>query len=561
MINNNSDKKDISIFENSLRELSENINNVADDVVDINAQMSDFNEQVDTLKQNVKSLEQEIKNFIMEVRGNSIISNSQNEMLSKSEELTAKFNNYDLTRDKFFTIIDSIDSNTICKQLLINQSEQSSLNTSDYYLSYCLIALCSWFKNEKKGAKKALNKALSINDNKTSLLFCLIHLKLNRNKTAIKWLKRYLDNQNANDMDTDILSILENLSNISQTNDLTSQILNYINEWIKETENSVNINNYQTEKWKNFFEECIEVIDKNDYPFSSTYIQKFENMVKSLSASYSYNNAYSKFLSLINNDNLHEHKNILEMINSTIYSYEGEELELRKSIIKNRLIIECKGNVEEANKKFNTFCCTIETKNNFGNIIANTILERNDISLSTKLLCIFLMKKNIMHGFEEAFYNDDDIVNSEIEIKINDWVGITKDGSNEKELEESLTEYVKEPFAKDAEEQQFFSIKSIYCAIFIVIGIILLFIKLYVGLIVMFVGGGMLIHYILETSKNRQNIIDEYNDTIEKYLYELDNTLAEIVDIKFICKRNLKYKQELIEYINSIDIDNYINFK
>ena len=68
-------------------------------------------------------------------------------------------------------------------------------------------------------------------------------------------------------------------------------------------------------------------------------------------------------------------------------------------------------------------------------------------------------------------------------------------------------------------------------------------------------------YFLLEISKNRQDIINEYNETINKYLFELNNTLAEIVDIKFICKRNLKYKNELISYINSFDKHNYINFK
>ena len=65
-----------------------------------------------------------------------------------------------------------------------------------------------------------------------------------------------------------------------------------------------------------------------------------------------------------------------------------------------------------------------------------------------------------------------------------------------------------------------------------------------------------------EYSINRLKIVNVEKDTdVCKYLFELNNTLAEIVDIKFICKRNLKYKNELISYINSFDKNNYINFK
>lgn len=553
-------KKDIDALEKSLRVLSENMTSVADDVVDINGQINDFNSQVDNLKNNVKSLEQEIKDFMLEVRGSSLVSNAQNEILLKENELNKKYGHYDLIRRKINGILNSMDLNTIKKNTLLTQSEQSLLNTPDYYLSYALVALCAWFRNEKKLARKALNKALNLNDSKTSLLFCLIHLRLNRNETALKWLKRYLDTQDPNTMDNDIINVLESLVSDTYSVNMTDLILSYINNWCSKLNNNSNINNYQIERWKEFFSDTIETIENNDYPFSVEYIKNFDKLKSNLEISYSYNNAYAKFLNLLNNDK-QEDKTIDELLNSLLFSYEDNEAELRKCILKNKLIIECKGNIEEANKKYELYNNTLNTKNNFGNELTNAILNRNDISLSTKKLAIALTKQNIINGFEEAFSNNGEPVDTEIEIKINEWTGITKDGSNEKELQDSLTDYVKKPFEIDSQEQQYVSPKTIYCGIFVVIGFILLFIKLYIGLIVILVGGGMLMYFLLEISKNRQDIINEYNETLNKYLFELNNTLAEIVDIKYICKRNLKYKNELINYINSFDKNNYISFK
>lgn len=553
-------KKDIDALERSLKTLSENMSSVANDVVDINGQINDFNSQVDALKSNVKSLEQEIKDFMLEVRGSSLVSNAQNEILLKENELNKKYGHYDLIRRKINGILNSIDLNTIKKNTLLTQSEQSLLNTPNYYLSYALVALCAWFRNEKKLARKALNKALNLNDSKTSLLFCLIHIRLNRNETALKWLKRYLDTQDPNNMDNDIINVLESLVSDTYSVKMTDLILSYINDWCIKLDSNSNINNYQIDRWREFFSETIETIESNDYPFSMNYIKNFDKLKTSLEISYSYNNAYSKFLNLLN-DNKQEDKSIDELLNSLLFSYEDNEAELRKSILKNKLIIECKGNIEEANKKYKLYNNSLNIKNNFGNELTNAILNRNDVSLSTKKLAISLTKQNIVKGFEEAFSNDGDPIDTEVEIKINEWIGVTKDGSNEKELQDSLTDYVKKPFALDSQEQQYISPKTIYCGIFIVVGFILSFIKLYIGLIVILVGGGMLMYFLLEISKNRQDIIIEYNETINKYLFELNNTLAEIVDIKFICKRNLKYKNELISYINSFDKNNYINFK
>lgn len=553
-------KRDMDALEKSLKVLSENMSSVAGDVVDINGQINDFNDQVDTIKKNVKSLEQEIKDFMLEVKGSSLVSNAQNEILLKENELNKKYGHYDLVRRKINGILNSIDLNTINKNTLLTQSEQSLLNTPDYYLSYALVALCAWFRNERKLARKALNKALNLNDSKTSLLFCLVHLRLNRNETALKWLKRYLDTQDPNNMDNDIINVLESLVSDTYSVKMTDLILSYINEWSIKLSSNDNINNYQIERWKEFFSDTIETVEDNEYPFSHDYVKNFDKLKSSLAYSYSYNNAYGKFLSLLNN-NEQKDKSIDELLNSLLFSYEDNEAELRKSILKNKLIIECKGNIEEADKKYNLYNNSLNVKNNFGNELTNTILDRADVSLSTKKLAISLTKNNIVNGLNEVFNDDVEQVDTDIEIKINEWTGITKDGSNEKELQDSLTDYVKKPYAVDSQEQQYISPKTIYCAIFIVVGLILSFIKLYLGIIVILVGGGMLMYFLIETSKNRQDIINEYNQTLDKYLFELNNTIAEIVDIRFICKKNLKSKNELINYINSFDKNNYINFK
>ena len=138
-------KKDIDALERSLKTLSENMSSVANDVVDINGQINDFNSQVDILKSNVKSLEQEIKDFMLEVRGSSLVSNAQNEILLKENELNKKYGHYDLIRRKINGILNSIDLNTIKKNTLLTQSEQSLLNTPNYYLSYALIKISQLF--------------------------------------------------------------------------------------------------------------------------------------------------------------------------------------------------------------------------------------------------------------------------------------------------------------------------------------------------------------------------------------------------------------------------------
>lgn len=550
-------KKDTSSLESDLNTLTENMKVIASNVDDINDQVDDFKEQFNSVKSNIDSLERQIKTFISEVRGNTYVSNAKMELKSYEDELSEEYGQYDVIRNKVSEIVNDLEKGYIEKNKLLTQSEQARLSNSKYYLAHILVAICAWLKNEKKLARKSINKALDLNDNKTSLLFSVIYFKLNRNNTAIKWLKRYLDNQNPSNMNSDVIGVINILSYYVNDNETENKLYNYINNWVNKSKNE-EIENKAINKWENFFRSRLNIIDENEYPYSKLYVRSFNKIKKNLELYYSFNNVYADFLGLINNfdNDINEDK----ILNTLLYDYSDKELELRRNILKNKLIIECHGNMDEVELKYKTYDNFINSNDNFYLDLNDVLLSRNDVSLNIKRLAVYFVKNNIVRGYERVF-NNDNVLDEEFEIRINEWVGITKDGSNEKELQDSLTDYVKKPFAEESQLQRYNSPKTIYCAIFIVIGIILTFIKFYVGLSVVIVGGFMLMFFLLNISRNREDIIKDYNETLNKYLFELNNVLAEIVDMKYICKKNLKYKNEFLEYLGTFDEKDYNDFK
>lgn len=550
-------KKDTSSLESDLNTLTENMKVIASNVDDINDQVDDFKEQFNSVKSNIDSLERQIKTFISEVRENTYVSNAKMELKNYEDELSEEYGQYDVIRNKVSEIVNDLEKGYIEKNKLLTQSEQAHLSNSKYYLVHILVAICAWLKNEKKLARKSINKALDLNDNKTSLLFSVIYFKLNRNNTAIKWLKRYLDNQNPSNMNSDVIGVINILSYYVNDNETEDKLYSYINNWVNKSKNE-EIENKAINKWENFFRSRLNIIDENEYPYSKLYVRSFNKIKKNLELYYSFNNVYADFLGLINNfdNDINEDK----ILNTLLYDYSDKELELRRNILKNKLIIECHGNMDEVELKYKTYDNFINSNDNFYLDLNDVLLSRNDVSLNIKRLAVYFVKNNIARGYEKIF-NNDSVLDEEFEIRINEWVGITKDGSNEKELQDSLTDYVKKPFAEESQLQRYNSPKTIYCAIFIVIGIILTFIKFYVGLSVVIVGGFMLMFFLLNISKNREDIIKDYNETLNKYLFELNNVLAEIVDMKYICKKNLKYKNEFLEYLGTFDEKDYNDFK
>ena len=552
-------KKDIDFLENSLKVLSDNMNSVAGDVVDINGQITDFNNQVDSIKANVKSLEQEIRDFMFEVKGSTLVNTAQNDIIMLEQDLTKKFGHYTDIRRKFSGIVSNfdLDLNYINKKTLLSQSEQSLLTTPDYYLSYALVALCAWFRNERKAANKALNKALKLNESKTSLLFCLIHLRLERHETAYKWMKRYLQTVNPKEMDNLIISVLDSLTNNAYDTRITDELLTSIESWCKNINNDEIINNKQIDRWASFFSSNKAVFKEEEFPFLFNYVEEANYLREEIENAYTYNYVYSDFINLIEKGN-NNSKNLDELLKDLLSSYESSELELRKEILKNKIIVECKGDQTKADKLFNESMSSLNEKTDFSTGLTNIIFDRDDVSDNTKKFAIALSKENILKGLEKALpsHNKE---HKELTIKINEWTGKTLDGSNEKELQESLTEYVKNPFMEDFDSVKIINTKTLYCIFFAIAGVVVCFFEVFIGLLLILCGGIAFMFFANQTLKMRDKIMSDYKEVLDKYLFELNNVIAEIVDIKYYTKRSLNNKDNVVNLINSYYKDNFIS--
>ncbi len=551
-------KKDIDYLENSLKVLSDSMNSVAGDVVDINGQINDFTSQVDSIKANVKSLEQEIRDFMYEVKGSSMVNTAQNDIIMHEQTLNKKFGHYSDIRRKFSGILNSldIDLNYINKNTLLTQSEQSLLSTPDYYLSYALVALCAWFRNERKAANKALNKALNLNESKTSLLFCLIHLRLNRHETAYKWMKRYLQTVNPKEMDNLIITVLDSLSNNAYDSRITNELLTSIESWCKNLNTDEMINNRQIDRWSDFFLSKKATFKDEEFPYLFDYCPEASALKSNIENAYTYNHIFNDFLDLIDKGN-NKAKNLDELLSELLSTYENNELELRKEILKNKIIIECKGDSEKANALFNHSMSSLNAKSDFSTGLTNIIFDRDDVSDNTKKFAVALSKDNIIKGLDKALQGNMEEV-KEVTITINEWTGKTLDGSNEKELQESLSDYVKAPFIEDYNELSIFNTKTIYCLIFAIVGLVVCFFELFIGILILLCGGGAFMYFLNGILKQREEIMKQCNEVLDKYLFELNNVIAEIVDIKYYTKRSLSNRDNMVNLINSFYKDNFI---
>ena len=553
----------LATIENNLQVLANNIGSVSQNVNTVNGHINDVQGQVDTVKNDVKSLEEEIKNFMVEIKQGTVVSNARQTILMDQSEFDKKFSHRDEVRRRVNGLLQSVDINAIKKSTVENISEETIVNTPDYWLAPALVALCSWYTNNKDLANNALKEAMARDDEKTSLLMCLIHLRANRIDTSMKWLNRYLSMQDPTKMESKIITVLDAITSGVFGIDAKDNCLQKINEWILELNSYSDFKENQIDRWERYFREQLEPVNENEFPYIMKYVVEKDNIMDIISLARGDKIILKDFRKIMeekqysNISNTNKIDNLLHML---VFNYENEELELKRDIQKNKHIIEENGDINKALKQFEKTSIALEENNNFYSHITNIAIGNNptEADLNTRKFAISLSKHFIISGYNRIFNIESEEALPDLNITINEWTGLTKNGSNELELQKSLEDFLDDEFHDEVYSDHLFNIKML---IAIIIGLVGIFLTLKQPILAAIIFCVVLIFNIVEFLRaysKRESKIKQLNEIKKQHKTLLSNIMAEIVDYYFIYKDSKKDRNNFINYINSLNYEDYI---
>ena len=559
-----SNNQAVAISAANLDIIEKNLGSLAKNIGDVSVNVGEVDLKVNKVTNSVKTIEDEIKNFMIEIRGSTIVSNAKQSIMMSQEELNKQYGHYDNVRRKINGIFQATDINAVKKSTIENISEQVIIDTPNYWLAPALVSLCAWLTNNKDLANRALKEAMNRDDEKTSLLFCLIHLRANRYETAIRWLTRYLEMQDPAKMESKIITVLDAITNGSFGANAKELCLTKIDSWIKELSSQPGYKEIQVDRWTKYINSLIITNSNEEYDFIKKYTNDLEKVTKILSISNSQNNILLELKNIIKEEqinNISTTSQIDKLVNMLVFNYENEELDLKKDIAKNRLIIEENGNVTKANERFKETEFAFQKATDFYSQLTNIAIEYKNTkpTINTRKMAMSLSKEWISEAYNnisKTFETND----LSIDIKIDTWNGTTTNGQNEKELLSDLANHIDKETHNDIYGKKLFDTKMILLSI---IGVILMIlcISIHQPIVAVTILIGVIIFDAYQFFINyteRQQKIKKRNERKDYSKYILLNTIAEIVDFKFICKNNRKTHDQINIFLNSLDYRNYI---
>ena len=252
-----------------------------------------------------------------------------------------------------------------------------------------------------------------------------------------------------------------------------------------------------------------------------------------------------------------------EILHMLVFNYDNEELSLKRDIQKSKHIIEENGDMTKALKEFEKTSIALENTNDLYTHITNIAITKNIVvsNINTKKLAISLSKEFIAKGYNKISRVDGINTLPDLNININEWNGLTKNGSNEEELQKSLANHLEDRFHDEVYSDHLFNTKMLFS---IILGLILIFASIafnqyILGTVIFSV---VLIYNIVEFLRaysKQEAKVKQLNDIKKQQKILLSNILAEIVDYYFIYKDNVKTKEEFTNYINQLNYTNYID--
>lgn len=332
-------------------------------------------ESVNTSTANIKATTQKIYDSVSKFKEN-MVENEQKQLAHENilridQILKEQFGNHEAIRKTVMGVVKDFDINLVRNESIQEISEELWITSSQYWLSYALLAITAWINDYKDVANNALSECFRRDSVKASLFFCLFNLRFERNDVAKKWFFEYLKTLNPTQMQQESAVLLQAYLNglFGTDKELEHSVNNVIKNWISE------LNAYQeiAEELTSSYQKYIELLPSSkqcDYGTLSQTCGNYEEIRQSYSNVSKYEKLIAKIEAMdveLEEQTEANYKSRVDTILMTLISnYDQEEIDLKNQQAYFNFIIENNGVVNAAEQQYKEYQAVQEESFNIG---------------------------------------------------------------------------------------------------------------------------------------------------------------------------------------------------
>ena len=554
-------RADLSLIERSLSNLAGSIDYV--------------NNRVDQVDDNVKIVYNEVEKLANEFREYVEMQSLANRKAEAKMNLSAirdklkdNFGHYDVVRRTATGILQANDLAIVKSSMLSHVTEKQMIETPNYWLTPCLVALSAWINDDKALAERALAEGIRRNDEKTSLFFGLICRRIGRESSSLKWFARYLEAQDEEKLDRKAVIVLDAFASGLLGNDTENFVYQQIQEWMSNLEAKPGFTEKQLDNWKNAINSKRVPLQKGLYPYLEKYSNTWDNLKDVLEGANLNNDLYEYFKKVF--EQKEETKKLKveldKILDSLVTEFDEEELPLKREEQFEELVVKYNGSESRANAQMALEKSVYDDYRDFMQLLTDASMnpEESKSSVATQKFATALSRNNIVTAFNDVVAQNRMNVPYEIEINVDTFNDKTQDGEDEEEILDRFEKLVEQEKQTELSKVKL-SIFEQFClyggGVILLYGIIKSFADKSFALITIILGIGSIVYHITAKQKIKK-LIDKINNAYAQKLESgkqiIRATIAEIVDFRVEFTEKDAESKKVLDFLEQIKPEEYI---
>jgi hypothetical protein len=179
-----------------------------------------------------------------------IVTTAYNKLAVAERQWQARFGRYEETRNMAASIIDVVASGHINRSVILDVTERLAIQTPRYWVAQATLAVAAWLDDNRQQYREAIDYALALDYEKTSLFMALLLRDQHRDDELQEWLAAYLSRLTPVDLPRHFQVVIDAATGKALGGGAAPRLVKQLVEWYGEERARQDISDAAVGEWK-----------------------------------------------------------------------------------------------------------------------------------------------------------------------------------------------------------------------------------------------------------------------------------------------------------------------